>query len=218
MRLCSGSRSSDPSPAEARILQCVTKLRFGLVAGLAALVLILVTAPSTAVMQAVPTPTIPLTEQPGPSTTSFAPSFTVGGLVGQSRSFALADLQALPQVTLPVVYGAAGKIESAAYTGPRLLDVLQAAGGPSLPPGKNAQLRLYVLATGADGYQAVLSFGELDPEFGAEPVLVAWQRDGAALGDGQGMPRLVVPGDKVGGRHVATLASLELRDGAAPAS
>jgi hypothetical protein len=75
-----------------------------------------------------------------------------------------------------------------------------------------------VLATGADGYQSVLSWGELDPQFGAEPVLVAWQRDGAPLGDGAGMAQLVVPGDKLGGRYVATLASLELLDGAAPAS
>ena len=192
----------------------MTRLRLGLLAVVAG-ALLLVLAPSTALMQAGPTPTAAMAGTPGPSAASFAPNFTVGGLVAQGRSFELADLQALPQVTLPVVYGAAGKIESATYTGPRLLDVLQAAGGPSLPSGKNTQLRLYVLATGADGYQAVVSWGELDPEFGGDPVLVAWQRDGAPLGDGQGMARLVVPDDKVGGRHVATLASLEVRDGAA---
>ncbi|MBV9356355.1 MAG: molybdopterin-dependent oxidoreductase [Chloroflexi bacterium] len=181
-----------------------------------ALALGLITAPSTALMQA--TPTVAGTPQPGPSAASFAPEVNVGGLVAQGRSFGLADLQALPQVTLPVVYGAAGKIESASYTGPRLLDVLQAAGGPTPPSGKNGQLRRYVLATGADGYQAVISWGELDPEFGADPVLVAWQRDGNALGEGEGMARLVVPGDKVGGRFVATLVSLEVRDGAAAPS
>ncbi len=75
-----------------------------------------------------------------------------------------------------------------------------------------------MLATGADGYQSVVSWGELDPEFGAEPVLVAWQRDGNGLSDGEGMARLVVPGDKVGGRFVSTLASLEVRDGGASPS
>ncbi len=194
----------------------MTTLRFGVLAAFAALAAVLLVAPSTALMQgAAPTPTAATGASSAPS---FAPSFDVGGLVAQGRTFELADLQALPQLTLPVTYGAAGKIESASYTGPRLLDVIQAAGGPSLPSGKNAQLRLYVLATGADGYQSVVSWGELDPEFGAEPVLVAWQRDGNALGDGEGMARLVVPGDKVGGRFVATLASLEVRDGAAPPS
>jgi hypothetical protein len=73
-----------------------------------------------------------------------------------------------------------------------------------------------VLATGADGYQAIIAWGELDPDFGAQPVLVAWQRDGQPLGEGQGIARLVVPADKRGGRHVATIARLELRDSAAP--
>jgi hypothetical protein len=114
-------------------------------------------------MQATPTPAVTRTQQQsGPSSTSFAPEVAVGGLVAHGRSIGLPDLQALPQVTLPVVYGAAGKIESASYTGPRLLDVLQAAGGPTAPSGKHGQLRLNVLATGADGYQAVVSWGELD--------------------------------------------------------
>jgi len=145
--------------------------------------------------------------------TLFAPTFTVTGLVATTRSFTADDLQALPQMTLPVTFGAGGSVETGVFTGPRLLDVLDAAGGPQFPAGKNARLRTYVLATGADGYQAVVAWGELDPAFGADPVLVAWSRDGAALGDGQGMARLVVPQDKVGGRHVATLSRLELRDG-----
>ncbi|MBV9358012.1 MAG: hypothetical protein JO023_21080, partial [Chloroflexi bacterium] len=153
----------------------MTTLRLGLPAGLLLLASVLVMWPATALMQAAaPTAATPANGQSAPS---FPPTFSVGGLVAQGRTFELADLQALPQVTLPVVYGAAGKIESASYTGPRLLDVIQAAGGPSLPAGKNAQLRLYVLATGADGYQSVVSWGELDPEFGADPEIVARQRD-----------------------------------------
>ncbi len=112
----------------------MTTLRLGLLAGLALLATALVMWPSTALMQAAaPTPT---TATSGQSVPSFAPSFSVGGLVAQDRTFELADLQALPQMTLPVVYGAAGKIESASYSGPRLLDVIQAAGGPSLPAGQ----------------------------------------------------------------------------------
>ena len=125
---------------------------------LSAVLVAAVAAPSTALMQAASTPTVVVTEQPGPPATSFAPSVAVDGLVAQPHSFALADLQALPQVTLPVVFGAGGSIQSATFTGPRLLDVLQAAGGPTFPAGKNGQLRTYVLAVGADNYQAVVSW------------------------------------------------------------
>jgi DMSO/TMAO reductase YedYZ molybdopterin-dependent catalytic subunit len=143
---------------------------------------------------------------------TFAPTFEVSGLVAAPRSFGYDDLAALPQVTLPVTFGSAQTVESGVFTGPRLLDVLNAAGGPAFPAARNSKLRTYILATGADGYQAVIAWGEIDPDFGAEPVLVAIQRDGQPLGDNQGMARLVVPDDKRGGRHVATLVSLELRD------
>ena len=58
----------------------------------------------------------------------------------------------------------------------------------------------------------VLAWGEIDPEFGAEPVFVGYERDGQPLDDGEGMARLVVAGDKRGGRHVTRLSHLEVRD------
>ena len=50
------------------------------------------------------------------------------------------------------------------------------------------------MVTGADGYQVALGWGELDPEFGAAPILLAYLSDGQPMGDKQGMARLVVPG------------------------
>jgi hypothetical protein len=69
-----------------------------------------------------------------------------------------------------------------------------------------------VMVTGADGYQVALGWGELDPEFGAAPIMLAYLSDGQPMGDKQGMARLVVPGDKRGGRYVSTGKSIELRD------
>jgi DMSO/TMAO reductase YedYZ molybdopterin-dependent catalytic subunit len=77
-------------------------------------------------------------------------------------------------------------------------------------------MRKFIVATGADGYAVVLAWGEIDPEFAAEPVLVAFERDGQPLGEGQGMARLVVPGDKRAGRHVNRLTHIELRDAGTP--
>jgi len=74
------------------------------------------------------------------------------------------------------------------------------------------RLRKYVVATGSDGYDAVFSLAELDPELGAEVVLVAYARDGRPLEPGEGMARLVLGTDQRGSRLVSNLARLEVRD------
>lgn len=75
-----------------------------------------------------------------------------------------------------------------------------------------SKLRVVVMVTGADGYQVALGWGELDPDFGAAPILLAYSSDGQPTGDKLGMARLVAPGDKRGGRYVSTVKSIELRD------
>jgi DMSO/TMAO reductase YedYZ molybdopterin-dependent catalytic subunit len=80
------------------------------------------------------------------------------------------------------------------------------------PDRKNDVLRKYVVVTGSDGYQAVLALAEILPDFGGQPVLVAYERDGKALGADQGTARLVVPRDKRGGRYVSNIVRIELRD------
>jgi DMSO/TMAO reductase YedYZ molybdopterin-dependent catalytic subunit len=136
----------------------------------------------------------------------------VTGKVVQPRSFSHADLAGLPALTLPVTYGSGQGIESATFSGPTLLEVIQAAGGPTLDPNrKNDRLRLYVVATGSDGYQAVIAWGEIDPDFGGQPILVAYAENGQDLPAEQGMARLVVPGDKRGGRHVNHLIRLDVQ-------
>jgi DMSO/TMAO reductase YedYZ molybdopterin-dependent catalytic subunit len=141
------------------------------------------------------------------------PSLLVDGLVGQPRRFTRDDLTALRPWSMPVVFAAGQQVQSATFTGPPLLDVINAAGGPAFDPSRNNDLlRRFIVATAADGYAVVLAWGEIDPEFGAEPVLVAFERDERPLGDDQGLARLVVPGDKRGGRHVNRLVHIEIRD------
>jgi hypothetical protein len=55
---------------------------------------------------------------------------------------------------------------------------------------KNDALSFGVLAIGADGYAALVSFREKSPEFGNRGVLLATTEDGQTLA----RPRLVVPG------------------------
>src|ERR1700680_2136901 len=85
------------------------------------------------------------------------------------------------------------------------------------PAIKNDILNYYVLATGSDGYEAILSLGELDPMFGGTgaPDLIAYLQDGMPLGP-DGFARIVVPGDDFGGRYVSNLVSLQVIDGVVP--
>jgi len=71
---------------------------------------------------------------------------------------------------------------------------------------KNDALSFGVLAVGADGYAALVSFGEISPEFGDRGVLLATAEDGKALE----RPRLVVPGDVKGGRYVSDVVELRV--------
>jgi len=150
---------------------------------------------------------------PAVASSTFAPEVAIKGLVGAPRSFNREDLMKLPPVTVQVSYQAGQGTDSASFTGARLLNVLDAAGGAKLPSDtNNAKLRVTVMVTGADGYQVVFGWGDLDPDFGAAPILLAYARDGEPMGDKQGMARLVVPGDKRGGRYVSTVKSIELKD------
>jgi hypothetical protein len=107
------------------------------------------------------------------------------------------------EITMMSDHGA----EKNSWTGPLLWDVLAAAG--VVDPAKPAeQVRLAVRVTGADGYSAVLALGELAPEFGGRPILLADHVDGAP-NSGTGL-RLLVPGEKRGGRSVRDVVRVDV--------
>jgi molybdate transport system substrate-binding protein len=164
----------------------------------------------TGASAAAPAPAAPV---PAVASSTFAPDVAIKGLVGTPRSFTRDDLLKLAAETVQVSFLAGQGTTNASFTGTRLLNVFDAAGGAKLPTdGNNAKLRVSVMVTGADGYQVALGWGELDPDYGAAPILLAYSSDGQPMGDKLGMARLVVPGDKHGGRYVSTVKSIELRD------
>lgn len=99
---------------------------------------------------------------------------------------------------------------TASFTGVYLRDILDAAELNYNPDQKNDTLSMYIVATGSDGYQAIIAYGDIDPNFGNQPILVAYAQDGKPLTD-TGPIRLVVPGDSHSGRYVSNLVSLEVR-------
>ena len=150
---------------------------------------------------------------PAVASSTFSPDVAIKGLVGTPKAFTRDDLAKLPAETVQVSFQAGQGTTNASFTGTRLLNVFDAAGGAKLPnDSNNARLRVTVVVTGADGYQVALGWGELDPDFGAAPIMLAYLSDGQPMGDKLGMARLVVPGDKRGGRYVSTVKSIEIKD------
>jgi DMSO/TMAO reductase YedYZ molybdopterin-dependent catalytic subunit len=128
--------------------------------------------------------------------------FGVDGAVAHGKTFDLAALKALPAVTETV--------GGVTYTGVSLWDLLDAQAGIVTDPAvKNDILDKYVVATGSDGYKTLISMGEIDPDFGNQPDIVAYAADGQPLG-ANGFARLVVPGDAKAGRWVSNLVDLQV--------
>lgn len=97
-----------------------------------------------------------------------------------------------------------------AYEGVQLREVLARAGAPMGKELRGKALASYIVAKARDGYEVVFTLGEIAPEFGNQPILIADKRDGKALFGYQGPFRLVCPNDKAGARSVRMLESLEL--------
>ncbi len=140
----------------------------------------------------------------------FAPILLLGDVANP-------DFYHLPQlapVTMETAtYTAAGTPVTDTYSGISLWGLLNDAGGVTVTSAKNDILSKYVVATGSDGYTAVFSAGEIDPQFGNQPVMAAYADTAGQLGpDGSdGLARMVVPGDLAGGRYVSELVSLQVR-------
>jgi hypothetical protein len=110
-----------------------------------------------------------------------------------------ADLAKLPEVTVSVSFGTDHGQFHGIFSGPLLWTVLNQAKAID-PKNPRLVLREFVLVTGADRYSAVLALGEIAPEFEDKDVILATQMNGQELAPGHF--RIVVPGDKRGGRSV----------------
>jgi hypothetical protein len=141
-------------------------------------------------------------------------TFSPIALLGDVDSPGIDNLPSLaPVTTLTATYTAVGVPVTDAYTGIKLWDLLTDAGGVTVTSGKNDILSKYVVATGSDGYKAVFSLGEINPNFGAQPVTVAYSDVGGQLGPqgSDGLARMIVPGDQAGGRYVSDLLDLDVK-------
>jgi len=121
----------------------------------------------------------------------------------------VADLKAMPRTTVSV-HNEHSKADET-YAGVRLADLLVKLGAPLGHDLRDAGLAGYVVATGSDGYVAVVALAEVDPTFHSGEVIVADTMNGAALDEKSGPFKLVVTEDKRPARWVRNLVSVELK-------
>lgn len=156
----------------------------------------------TALAQSTPVAT------PGVGTPAVSQAIAITGAVRTPLELTVDDLETYPAQTVDVTYTAGGQREDHSFTGTPLLGLIDAAGLAVPEDARNPLLTHYIVITASDGYQVVLSGGELDPNFGNAPILLAWEEDGAALDAENAPARLVVPGDTRGGRYVSGVVSI----------
>ncbi|CAJ60816.1 MULTISPECIES: hypothetical protein [Frankia] len=131
------------------------------------------------------------------------------GRIAHPVLLTVADLAAkYPQHTQTVSFQSGAGPQTHTYTGPLLYDVLQAAKPALRSDVKNDALRYAAVVHASDGYESVVSWGEIDPGFANTEALLAVTQDGVSLAK-EG-PRLTAPGDTKGGRYVSGVTAVTL--------
>ena len=129
----------------------------------------------------------------------------IDGVVKHALHLTAKDLRAMPPVKRTVTFQTDKGPSTATYVGVALWRLIARA---QVNDGaKWGELRHVLAVTGSDGYVVMISLGEIDPNFGNAPMMIAYERDGKPLD----ALRLVAPGDKHGARDVRDLVRLEVR-------
>lgn len=119
------------------------------------------------------------------------------------------ELKALPRTTITVHNEHSNAGET--YAGVRVSDLLAKMNVPLGKDLRGAVLTSYVVASGSDGYQALIALAEVDPSFHNGEVIVADTMNGQPLDAKSGPFKLVVTEDKRPARWVRNLVSIELK-------
>ena len=147
-------------------------------------------------------PPAPATVQPGQVGT-----IAVLGVSGVERVVTPQEISTLPTVQVTVAVEPGHGPAQRTYEGPLLWTLLNHAGAVEANKFRE-QVRQAVIATGSDGYSVVLALGEISPGFEDKQVIVAERMDGQPLAAGHF--RLVVPGEKRGGRSAHDLVRISV--------
>ncbi len=137
-----------------------------------------------------------------PSIPSHSLKLTVNG---RTTELSLADLAAMPQVTIVAHNGHTNADEH--YSGVSLGAILAKDGLPVGQATHQEMLRSYLIAEGTDNYWVLYSVTEIEPSEHKSEVIVATSLEGKPLG-ADGAIRLIDNGEKKPQRWVRNLRSI----------
>ncbi|MFD9789873.1 molybdopterin-dependent oxidoreductase [Streptomyces sp. NPDC059070] len=135
-------------------------------------------------------------------------SFALWGSVAHPATLTVADLRrGWEQHHAEVVFDCAtAGPQHHTFDGPLLREVVARA-RPDFDPARRKERSRYLLAVrGGDGHHAVLSWAEIDADFGNAPVLLATRMDDEDLGAAG--TQLVVPSDRCGARYISAVTGI----------
>jgi DMSO/TMAO reductase YedYZ molybdopterin-dependent catalytic subunit len=101
-----------------------------------------------------------------------APVLSLEGLVKRPQQVSLENLRRLPAERVQVSFQTERGMQESSFTGVRLWALLAEAGGID-DAAKGAEFRHIIRITGRDGFVVVISTGEIAPDFGGVPALIA---------------------------------------------
>ncbi|MDH6576104.1 molybdopterin-dependent oxidoreductase [Kitasatospora sp. MAP5-34] len=131
------------------------------------------------------------------------------GLLDHPADLTVEQLRAMPSHRAEVSFDCLGSGQQRhSFEGPLLWDVLRAARPQVDFSRRKPRLRHVLAVTGADGHLAVISWAEIDPDFGGQRILLATSIDGEPL-DAVG-PQLVIPADACGARYVSGITAIRI--------
>lgn len=137
-------------------------------------------------------------------------SFIIKGAVEHEITFKLADLQKEEKASATISQHTGKGTLSGNFSGVSLWALLQKAGIKGDKGKKNDNIHHTVTVSAGDGYNVVLSLGEIDPEFGGDKAFIAYEKDGKFLDDKYGFARLIIPGDYSAGRAIDGVTTIEI--------
>lgn len=130
----------------------------------------------------------------------------ITGSIHDPDSVTREEIMKLPPVDVTVTQQTDAGTTTATWRGALLWTIVSQA-RPIDGAAKNSYVQHSILVTGADGYAAAVSEGELDPKLEGKQVILAYMKDGTEFA---GL-RLVVPGDAHAARSVRDVAIVEVR-------
>jgi len=137
-----------------------------------------------------------------------ADSFTITGEVTTALDLKKSDLSGYKQISHKVKDRDNKEHE---FKGVALFELLEKAGVTTGSKLRGENLAKYILIRAADGYEVVYALPEVDPEFTDQIIMLATEKDGQALPNGEGPFRIITPNDKKQARWIREVRSIKIQ-------